>query len=332
VSHPWLSVLMPTFNGAAYLAAALDSIRCQGDQDIEILVADDGSTDDTLAILHAFAGKLPLRILRRASGRNWVAGVNEALAEARGDYVCLLHQDDTWLPGRLHSLRRLAVARPEAVLLAHATWFIDSKGERLGLWCCPLPAGRRLPPAMVVERLLVQNFLAAPAPLFRREAALAAGGLDPELWYAGDWDLWLKLAAAGPAVYCPRPLASLRIHPFSQTVLRSGQRDDIRRQLREVFARHFAAWSAPAAIKAEVRRAAEFARELNVWLFSCLSGSPAGCLSLVRRCAALGPAAWHRFFRDSRIVERLRARLRADLRPSCPCPAGVSLSAKRDGP
>jgi glycosyltransferase involved in cell wall biosynthesis len=312
VSHPWLSVLMPTLNGAAYLAAALDGIVCQGEQALEILVADDGSTDDTLSILHVFAGKLPLRILRRAPAGNWVVGVNEALAEARGDYVCLLHQDDTWLPGRLLALRRLAMARPEAVLLAHATWFIDSRGERLGLWRCPLPVGRRLPPAMVVERLLVQNFLAAPAPLFRRQAALVVGGLDPELWYAGDWDLWLKLAAAGPAVYCPRPLAGLRIHPFSQTVLRSGQRDDVRRQLREVFEKRFAAWSAPAAVKSEVRRAAEFSRELNAYLFSCLSASsPAGCVSLVRRFAALGPAGWHRFFRDSRIVERLLARLRA---------------------
>ncbi len=325
MTRPWLSVLMPTFNGAAHLAAALHSILCQGEQSLEILVADDGSTDDTLPILHAFAGKLPLRILRRAPARNWVAGTNEALAQARGDYACLLHQDDVWLPGRLASLRRLLNATPHAVLLTHASWVLGSKGERLGLWRCPLPGGRPLPPARVIERLLVQNFLAAPAPVFRRDAALDVGGLDTGLWYAADWDFWLRLAAVGPTVYCPRPLTGLRIHPASLTMIRRGQIADIRRQLRCVFEKHFAAWSASASVKAEVRRTAEFARELNTYLFSCLNGSAAGWLPLARDFAALGPRGWYRFFRDSRIIERLLGRLRAGLRPLSQRPDSGSL-------
>ena len=62
--------------------------------------------------------------------------------------------------------------------------------------------------------------------MFLRESAVAAGGLDETLWYTADWDLWLKLAAAGPTVYLPRPLAAFRVHPESQTATRSRSADD----------------------------------------------------------------------------------------------------------
>ncbi len=70
-----------------------------------------------------------------------------------------------------------------------------------------MPAeGGRLDSDIVVPRLLVQNFLAMPAPLVRREAMLQVGGMDDTLWYAADWDLWLKLAALGPTLYVPQAL------------------------------------------------------------------------------------------------------------------------------
>ena len=85
----------------------------------------------------------------------------------------------------------------------------------------------------MVERLLVQNFIAIPAPLFRRDQALSVGGLDARLWYAADWDFWLKLAAMGPTVYSPRPLAGFRIHSQSQTITRAGQMDEVRQAAAE---------------------------------------------------------------------------------------------------
>ena len=84
---------------------------------------------------------------------------------------------------------------------------------------------------VVVERLLVQNFISMPAPLFSREAALRVGGLDEDLWYTADWDFWLKLAATGKTIYVPgpfRPSAFILTRRQSQ---RSDQTDDFRRQL-----------------------------------------------------------------------------------------------------
>lgn len=313
MNRPWLSVLMPTYNGAAYLDAALESVAAQQNPDVEVVAVDDGSTDTTVSILKSFDGRLPLRLFRRGHAGNWVVNTNEALARARGEYACLLHQDDFWLPGRLGALKRLAAEAPRATLLLHPSWFVRPDGRRSGLWRCPLPGGRLLSPAFVVERLLVQNFIAAPAPLFRRDAALAAGGLDATLWYAADWDFWLKLASTGPTAYCPRPLTAFRLHPLSQLVLRGARVGEVRRQLRVVLKRHLAAWSGRSPDKPSVRHAGYFSLELNARLLAGYHGLWPRWLDLLGQFICLGPVAWHRFFRDSRVFERVLARLRAGM-------------------
>src|SRR2546430_4101777 len=84
MSTPWLSVVMPTYNGDAFLAAALESIRAQQDGgDFEVIAVDDGSEDGTLATLDAYSSRLPLRIVRRPRTGNWVASSNHGLAVAR---------------------------------------------------------------------------------------------------------------------------------------------------------------------------------------------------------------------------------------------------------
>jgi glycosyltransferase involved in cell wall biosynthesis len=307
---------MPTYNGAAYLTAALESIRAQGDQQIEIIAVDDGSTDATVALLESFTDRLPLRIVQRGRIGNWVANTNHGLSLARGEYVCLLHQDDIWLPNRLAILKDLLARWLPATLLLHPACFIDSTGKRLGLWRCPLPSSNTfLNPSLVVERLLVQNFISVAAPVVRREVALRVGGLDEDLWYMGDWDFWLKLIAAGKTVYCPRALSGFRIHSLSQTVQRSAQAAEFRRQHEVVLYKHLKLWEKLHPDTLAVRRAACFSVELNMVLAAYVHGQRPDWLSLFRSLRTLGVPEWHRFLRDSRIVERVLARLRMGRRP-----------------
>jgi len=311
MTRPWLSVLLPTYNGCAYLASALESVAAQGDPDIEIIAVDDGSTDTTVAVLQSYAGRLPLRIFQTGKIGKWAANTNYALGYARGEHLCLLHQDDLWLPGRLGVLKRLLRNHPGAVMLLHPSWYIDAAGRRVGFWPCPLPAGRPLPPAAVLGRLLVQNFIAAPAPLFRKDAAAGVGGLDPDLWYATDWDLWLKLAAAGPTVYHPRPLTAFRIHTASQSLVCSKRVETVERELTTVLEKHLRVWERLAPEEPAVRRAASFSVEVNSQLLGWYHGHSPRRVALLRRFLALGPAAWHRYFHDSCVVARVLARLRA---------------------
>ncbi|MEM7592684.1 MAG: glycosyltransferase family 2 protein, partial [Cyanobacteria bacterium P01_A01_bin.83] len=99
--QPWLSVIIPTYNGSKYLAAALNSIVVQQEQDLECVVIDDGSTDNTLEIVEQYQQKLKIKLITKARQGNWVASTNQALKVANGVHACFLHQDDLWLEGRL---------------------------------------------------------------------------------------------------------------------------------------------------------------------------------------------------------------------------------------
>jgi GT2 family glycosyltransferase len=307
MSAPWLSVVMPTSNGGAFLAAALDSICAQpAGADLEIIAVDDGSEDLTLTILETYSSRLPLRVVQRQRTGNWVASTNHGLGVARGEYACLLHQDDLWLEGRLRALRAALHGAADVGLVVHPSWFIDLRGTRLGRWRCPLPPGK-VDPSLVLERLIVQNFLAVPAPIFRRELALRIGGMDESLWYTADWDFWLKLSRASTVLHHPEPLAAFRIHADSQTAQRSSRDGELRLQLETVLRRHL---GAAAGADRRLASVAAFSVELNLALAGSLHRRPAPWRSLGARFLALGPAGWKRYLRDSRIAERVGARLR----------------------
>lgn len=315
MNRPWLSVILPTYNGQLYLGAALEGVLAQSDGDIEVIAVDDGSTDETVPILRSYAGRIPLQIFEPGRLGNWVAMTNRALSVAQGDYACFLHQDDVWLPNRSSTLRRLVEAHAGATLVVHASWYIDSRGRRLGFFRPAIPPGRVDPPLeLVVERLLVQNFIAIPSALFHRETAARLGGMDEQLWYTADWDLWLKMAAAGRTLYTPQALAACRLHPLSQTVLRSQDCGEFRRQLDVVLERHLAAWKARhRGSPCPVEPAARFSIEMNTALAALANRQQPPLLRLAIGGLRLGPAGGWRYFHDSRIAERLVARIRGHL-------------------
>ncbi len=310
MSHPWLSVIVPTYNGAAYLDQALESIAAQGDDGVEVVAVDDGSTDGTTSILERYTRRLQLRIETRGRVGNWVANSNRALQLARADHVCFLHQDDLWLPGRLRVLRPLLEHAGESALVLHPTRFVNSRGQSLGLWRCPLAAGLHSS-EQVIERLLVQNFIAIPAPIFSRRTALDVGGLDEKLWYTADWDLWLKLAARGTTFYHTKPLAAFRVHGGSQTMQGTTRADEMRRQLEVVLNRHLTLWQQRRPGYSRIGAVARLSVELNHVLAAVAAGRVPSWRRLVQSVLSLGLSDCHRYLRDSRIVERVQARVRA---------------------
>jgi GT2 family glycosyltransferase len=302
---------MPTYNGASYLSAALESIAIQLEKDIEVIVVDDGSTDRTISIIRAYTHRFPLRIVERNHSGNWVANTNMGLSLARGEYVSFLHQDDFWLPGRLKTLRLPLVTAPSVVMALHPSWYVDGQGRRLGLWRCPLPNGQgSLNSAKVIERLLVQNFISIPAPIFRREAAIRVGGMDESLWYTADWDLWLKLVAVGDIIYISNPLSCFRVHAYSQTIQRSGK-TDFRSQLEIVLQRHLSKWEMQYPTRQIISKVARFSVELNVALAAKYHERDSlPVRKLLISWIALGLLGWYLFMRNSRIIERTMARLK----------------------
>lgn len=323
MTPPWLSVLLPTYNGEAYLASTLDSILRQDDRSIECIAVDDGSSDRTLSILDSYRDRMCLRIELREKG-NWVSNTNYALSLAAGEYLCFLHQDDLWLKDRLKTIKALIEQFPAADFFLHPSLFLDENGNCVGIWNCPLPPHPKIIEAGgMMEKLLVQNFISIPAPVFRRELALAVGGLDETLWYTADWDLWLKISSASRTIYHPMPLSAFRIHPHSQTFTRSARVEEFREQHEIVFRRHFESWDAPASVRKKVARIAAFSINLNTALAGAVHRRRlADWFRLVSDFIALGPAGWRNYLENSRIWERTSARLKMLL---------AGKFAKRDG-
>lgn len=306
--RPLLSVIMPTYNGERYIAAALKSVREQQDDGIEVVVVDDGSSDRTLEIVQGFAEVLPVRLILPGRVGNWVAITNLGLREAAGEWACFLHQDDLWLPGRMKRLRS-EMASCNGSLIVHDALYVGPDGRDVGPWTCPLVEGR-VPPDLFIERLLVQNFIAIPCPVFRRNAVIGSGGLNEKLWFSADWDLWLRLGALGPVQFIAEKLSAFRVHPASQTAARKLQANEWDTQLTTVLELHLKSWPGTGRLRRAVERVALASIEVNSALAAASRGEAVRPAAVLAHLIALGPIGWHRYFRDSRIVQRVGARLR----------------------
>lgn len=192
---PTFSVIVPTYNGARYLGATLDSLVAQRSVDIEVIVVDDGSTDTTLDVVAAHA--LAPRVVHQANSGVAVAR-NRGLALARGDYVAFLDQDDLWHPDRLAAVgdflsgsKELAVATGETAFADPADrQSLEAVGDGRHLWPSvwvdeseeqKLLFERVLPPASPDKSLSTRRFLLGPATVttsvvYDRTTAIAAGG------------------------------------------------------------------------------------------------------------------------------------------------------------
>ncbi|MFI4891522.1 MAG: glycosyltransferase [Steroidobacterales bacterium] len=308
VADPWLTVIMPCYRGEQWIDSALGSIALGSADGIEVLVIDSSPTSAARDIASRYSDKLQLRIMDRPDLLSWHHKTNVGVQLARSRHVCWLHVDDLWFPDRAASISKWIEAAPQASLHLAPSAIIDGNGRSLGVWRCPLPKDQALPSSLVIERLLVQNFIAAPAPVFRRDAWIAAGGLDETLWYTGDWDIWLKLAATGPVYYHDVVTTGFRIHPGSLTVTGSRDVSEFAQQHQTVLDRHL---SRAGAHSRRIGRAARASVSINTALAAASAGDFGRLFGATLDVLGLGPMGIHRYVRDSRIMDRLMARIRA---------------------
>jgi hypothetical protein len=190
------SVIIPNFNHSALVGKAIGSVLAQGDDVSELIVIDDASTDDSVAVIEAaLRGHPNARLLRNETNRGTMATLNRGIDEASGDFVLLAAADDIYLPGMLASCLRAAELHPDTAFVCGTPLIEWSDGSLLRV---ALPFGdtaRHVSPDELVRCASRQNVLFfTGAALLRREAILAAGGLIPELRWHADWLLDFLLA------------------------------------------------------------------------------------------------------------------------------------------
>jgi glycosyltransferase involved in cell wall biosynthesis len=310
MEHPWLSVIVPSHNDQRWLGAALQSVVDQDDPGVEVIVIDASATDASIHIVSEFSDRLDIRTSRRPDLLSWPEKAIFAVEQARADRVCVLHPDDLWLPARCAKLRKWLATQSDSVMHLHPCYFIDELGRRLGLWRCPLPDGQLPVPAPVLfERLLIQNFIAVPAPTFRRDAFLRVGGMDGQLWHTADWDLYFKIASVGNVYYHSCPLACYRIRKNSLGMKGTRNSEDFRTQHEIVIDRHVGKISPTATNQA--LRIARASIHVNVALAAAVGGNLTEMAKALISVLALGPRGMRRYFFYSRVIERVFPRVRA---------------------
>ena len=200
-----VSVVIPTYNRARVLQTTLESVLAQTYPSIEIIVVDDGSTDDTAAILERYAGRI--HVARQANQGVEMAR-RRGIRTSTGDYVTFLDDDDLMLPTKIERQVEVLNSRPEVGLVHCRYHYIDKDGN-------PLETTGWLPEGDVRKQLVWGCFPWSGGPLIRRECFDHLGENEHRDWY-GDWGMWLRIALAGyPFVCVQEPLGCYRIVPGS---------------------------------------------------------------------------------------------------------------------
>jgi glycosyltransferase involved in cell wall biosynthesis len=203
-----VSVVVPCFNGARFVAEAVRSALAQTHQDLEIVVVDDGSTDDSAAVVRGL-GAPRVRIIAQANA-GVSAARNRGAAAARGEYLAFLDQDDAWLPEKLERQLARFAERPAAGLVYADSFIVAEDGAVLGR----VGERARLPAGDVFDALLVENVVPVSTLLLPRAVFQMVGGFG-RYRYVEDLDLILRVAAKHPVDVVATPLSRYRVHPGS---------------------------------------------------------------------------------------------------------------------
>ncbi|HTP29381.1 MAG TPA: glycosyltransferase [Anaeromyxobacteraceae bacterium] len=212
---PLVSFCIPTHNMARYLGDAIESALAQEGTDVELVVCDDASTDDTAAIVAEFSDPR-LRYCLFPDRAGQAGNFNRCLRAARGDYLTILHSDDLLLPGFLRDRTARLDADPRLAFTFGAVRVIDADGLFVRV-SAPWPADRRLPSREMLEELLKGSIVSPPSLMVRRSHAEAAGAFREDLTWGHDWEWTMRLAAIGDAQYAAAPSAAYRVHDGSGT-------------------------------------------------------------------------------------------------------------------
>ena len=212
---PKVDIIIPAYNAARYLSAALESVVAQSYDDWRIVLVNDGSTDSTAAIAARFEARLGekmLLITQRNAGLP--AARNAAIRASSAEFLAILDADDVWLPHRLAESLKSFASRPEVGISYGLITRIDENGSPLSTFAGnPRHAQGRIAPAIFMRRVE----LPCPTVTLRRSCIDAVGLFDETMRATEDRDLWLRIALRYEVSFIPKVIALYRTSPNSMS-------------------------------------------------------------------------------------------------------------------
>lgn len=204
--NPLVSVVIPAFNRASLIGESLESVYAQSYEPLEVIVVDDGSSDDLEAALAPYIRR-GLRLIRHDRNMGAPAARNTGIKEAKGEFIAFLDSDDLWEPEKTEKqVQKILVSGTETALIYSGIRKINQDGRYLGLKN-PKKKGS------IYFDLLRNNWIGSTSTALVRASALVnVGGFDTTLRSRQDLDLWLRLAKEYKIDFVSEPLVIYRVH------------------------------------------------------------------------------------------------------------------------
>lgn len=228
-----VSVVIPNYNYASYLPESLGAILNQTFKPLEIIIVDDASTDESVAVIKKFQKKYPhFHFIINHINRGACATVNSLISTLKGDYVALCAADDIVDPHFLERTIEVAKNSPELAIISGEVRYFDDKKPYVFNYSPKLPDCKATKIFTPFESIKIfrkaANFICSPATLYKRDMLLRFNGYEAPLESLCDFYLNCKAALHYPIAYIPEPLASVRMH-----VVNGSYGDRIRKSLKK---------------------------------------------------------------------------------------------------
>ena len=208
----FVSIITPSFNQAKYLEDTIQSVLGQDYTNLEYILVDGGSTDESVDIIRKYDDKLAWWVSEKDSGQ--AEAINKGLSRATGEIVAWLNSDDTYLPGTISAAVRTFEENPDVVLVYGNMLAVDENSETINILRYD---------QLNLEDLLCFQIIGQPAVFFRRDALEKAGYLDSTYHFLLDHHLWLRLALQGRIFHADQTWAAARYHAEAKNRARATE-------------------------------------------------------------------------------------------------------------
>lgn len=202
--RPRVSIITPTYNRAGFIAEAVESVLAQTMPDWELLIVDDGSTDNTLEALVSYGKDSRIQYMYQTN-QGQGAARNAALAKANGEFIGFLDSDDIWMPDKLERQIACFEDHPDVHIVHGDETIMDEGGREVSRINMSRYSGR------ITPQLLADNSVSITTALVRRECFVTLGHFDTRYEVADDYELWLRFSARYRFHYDPRLVAGYRV-------------------------------------------------------------------------------------------------------------------------